>query len=224
MPDPADGVRAVVFDLDGTLIDSLPDLAAALNRSLARHGQAAIEGEQVKPMIGDGALMLLQRGYGARGLTPSDADIQVFLDDYQAHVTDLTSVYPEIPAVLATLAAQGYALAVCTNKPEASARKVLAALNLLAPFPVVIGGDTTPFRKPDPRHLQAVLDAIGVSPAQAVMIGDHPNDLATADGCGARAIFCAWGYGKSDAPLRADNPAQLPALIATLIPPHPPNG
>ena len=218
MPDPVGDKRAVVFDLDGTLIDSLPDLAAALNRSLARHGQAPITTDQVKPMVGDGALMLLQRGYSARGLTPSDADTDIFLADYQAHVTDLTSIYPEIPAMLATLAAQGYALAVCTNKPEASARKVLAALNLLAPFPVVIGGDTTPFRKPDPRHLQAVLDAIGVAPAHAVMIGDHPNDLATADGCGAGAIFCAWGYGQSDSPHRAASPAQLPALIATLLP------
>ncbi|HQT87753.1 MAG TPA: HAD-IA family hydrolase [Acidiphilium sp.] len=210
--------RAAIFDLDGTLIDSLPDLAAALNRSLARHGQAAVEAAAVKPMIGDGALMLLKRGYAVRGLVPSDEDVRVFLADYEAHVTDLTTVFAGIPAALATLAAQGLVLAVCTNKPEASARKVLAALDLEAPFQVVIGGDATPFRKPDPRHLQAVLDAIGVSAACAVMIGDHPNDLAAAAGCDAAGIFCSWGYGQSDAVHRVDTPAALPGLIGTILP------
>ncbi len=217
MADAVCGKRAAIFDLDGTLIDSLPDLAAALNRSLARHGEAPVEPALVKPMIGDGALMLLKRGYAVRGLVPSDADVQIFLEDYEAHVTDLTVVFAGIPQALATLADEGYVLAVCTNKPEVSARKVLAALDLEAPFQAVIGGDATPFRKPDPRHLQAVLDAIGVPASCAVMIGDHPNDLAAAAGCATTGIFCNWGYGRADAAFQVDEPAELAPMIGAIL-------
>lgn len=209
----AAGSKAVVFDLDGTLIDSLPDLAAALNRSLARHDCGPIEVAEVAPMVGDGAKVLLRKGYAARNLTPSAHDESVFLEDYEAHVTDLTEAYAGIPEVLAALKASGYALAVCSNKPEVSARKVLNALDLEQYFPVVIGGDMTPYRKPDPRHLGAVLEAMNIGKADAVMIGDHANDMATAAGLGAKAIFVTWGYGQSDAPVRVDQVSALPGVI-----------
>jgi len=206
-----------VFDLDGTLIDSLPDLAAALNRSLARHGEEPLGRADVALMVGDGAAMLLRRGYTARGLEASETDLALFLDDYEAHVTDLTEPYPGIPQALVDLRAQGLVLGVCTNKPEASARKVLAALDLERYFDAIIGGDTAPHRKPDPRHLQAVLTAIDVGASRAVMIGDHRNDMLAASGSDVAGIFVTWGYGRAEAAYQVDRPAELPMMIETVL-------
>ncbi|MCF3946738.1 HAD-IA family hydrolase [Acidiphilium sp. AL] len=211
--------RAVVFDLDGTLIDSLPDLAAALNRSLARHNTGPIARADVAPMVGDGARMLLKRGYAARSLEPGEDDEAEFLADYEAHVTDLTEPYPGIPEAVASLASLGYRLGLCTNKPEASARKVLSALGLERFFGVVIGGDATPYRKPDPRHLAAVLDGLGAPKHHAVMVGDHPNDLATAAGLEVPAIFVTWGYGRAEAPIMIDDAAALVPAVRRILEP-----
>jgi phosphoglycolate phosphatase len=201
--------KAVVFDLDGTLIDSLPDLAAALNRSLARHNCGPIGFADVKPMIGDGAKVLLEKGYAASGRQPTAEDETIFLADYEAHVTDVTEPYPGIPEALDALTAEGYVLGLCTNKPEVSARKVLAALDLDRFFPIVIGGDGTPFRKPDPRHLTAVLEAMAIDKSHAVMVGDHANDMATASGLGVPTIFVTWGYGKAEGTVSIDAVADL---------------
>lgn len=209
--------RGVVFDLDGTVIDSLPDLAAALNRSLARHGAAPVPHAEVSPMVGDGAKMLLRRGYAARGMEPSDEDETIFLADYEAHVTDLTEPYPGMVASLSALADRGYRLGMCTNKPEVSARKVLAALDLGRFFPVVIGGDATAHRKPDPRHLEAVLQAMEVMPQAAVMVGDHHNDIATASGLGVASIFVRWGYGQAEASVAIDEVSALLPAVERLL-------
>lgn len=210
--------QGVVFDLDGTLIDSLPDLAAALNRSLSQHEKTPIPRAEVAPMVGDGAKILLQRGYAARGLVPSAKDEAAFLADYEAHVTDLTECYPGIPEALAMLAASGYRIGLCTNKPENSARKVLKALDIIRFFPVVIGGETT-HRKPDPRHLGAVLEALEVDPASAVMVGDHKNDLATAAGLSVPAIFVTWGYGRAEAAFAVDRAEELLPTIRRILGP-----
>jgi phosphoglycolate phosphatase len=168
-------------------------------------------------MVGDGAKVLLQKGYAARGLSPSDEDEAIFLADYEAHVTDLTEPFPGIPDALTTLRNTGYRLAVCTNKPEVSARKVLAALDLEGFFDVVIGGDATPYRKPDPRHLQAVLSALDVTTKDAVMVGDHINDMSTASGLEVEAIFVTWGYGRTDAKTRVNTADQLPPLVDRIL-------
>lgn len=212
-------VQGVVFDLDGTVIDSLADLAAALNRSLARHDAEPVPREDVAPMVGDGAGVLLARGYEARGLTPNDEDRAIFSADYEAHVTDLVTCYPGIPEALAGLQDAGYRLGLCTNKPEGSTHKVLAALDLTRFFPVVIGGDATPYRKPDPRHLAAVLDKLGVEPAHAVMVGDHRNDLATAKGLDVPAIFVTWGYGRAEADHSIDSADQLVNTVRAILSP-----
>ncbi len=209
--------KAVVFDLDGTLIDSLPDLAGALNRSLARHGSPPVPLTEVAPMVGDGARVLLHKGYAARNLLPSDHDEAFFLADYEAHVTDLTKPFPGIPEALIALRDSGYQLGLCTNKPEVSARIVLSALDLDKFFPIVVGGDATTHRKPDPRHLAAVLAAMNVAKDQAVMIGDHANDMATASGLGVTAIFVTWGYGRTDAPVRVDRAIDLPEMVARVF-------
>ncbi len=209
--------KAVVFDLDGTLIDSLPDLAAALNRSLARHGRGPVPLPDVGPMVGDGAKVLLQKGYATFDLSPTAEDEAVFLADYEVHVTDLTEPYAGIPEALAALTAEGYVLGLCTNKPEVSARKVLAALDLDRFFPVVIGGDATPYRKPDPRHLAAVLSAMSIDKQDAVMVGDHANDIATASGLGVPSVFVTWGYGTAEGTVSIDAPAQLSGAVSHIF-------
>lgn len=206
--------QAVVFDLDGTLIDSLPDIAAAVNHVLARHGMAALAGGQIKAMIGDGAKMLLNRAFAAAGAQAGAADYAAFEVYYTAHSADLTVVYPGIAAALAALRDAGHVLGVCTNKPVAAAQAVLGALGLAGYFSAVTGGDSTPYRKPDPRHLAATLAALGTQ--DAVMIGDHHNDMAAAEGLGMPGIFVTWGYGEAASALVADDASEIFGLVAGL--------
>jgi phosphoglycolate phosphatase len=205
---------AVVFDLDGTLIDSLPDIATAVNHVLAWRGLEALPPMQIERMIGDGAKVLLDRALAARGEAAGEADMTVFMDWYTVHGADETRPYPGIIKALAALREAGHRLGVCTNKPAVAAREILASLGLDEYFDAVTGGDSTPYRKPDPRHLAATLAALGA--AEAVMVGDHFNDMAAAKGCGIPGIFAAWGYGTAAADHVAQTASELPALVAGL--------
>ena len=177
--------RTLLLDLDGTLVDSVPDLAAALNRLMAARGLAAFSRAEVTAMVGDGAAVLLARAFAARRTAQDDGALDAFLIDYTANTAVETRPFPGVIAGLDGLAAAGWRLAVCTNKPEAAARALLAALGMDHYFSAVGGGDTFPVRKPDPAHLIATLRAAGGDPGRAVMSGDHHNDVAAA----------AWGYG-----------------------------
>jgi phosphoglycolate phosphatase len=207
-------MRAVVFDLDGTLIDSLPDIASSVNVSLAARGLAALPADAIETMIGDGAKVLLTKAFAARGAEMTEADLAAFVTYYTAHSADETAPYPGIVDALRDLRAAGHPLGVCTNKPAVAAREVLASLKLDEFFDVVTGGDATPYKQPDPRHLEAAVTALGAS--EAVMVGDHYNDIAAAAGLGIPAIFAAWGYGSAESLYVARNAAELPGLIKDL--------
>jgi phosphoglycolate phosphatase len=218
--------RAVCLDLDGTLIDSAPDLAAALNRRLAAHGLAPHPLAAVKRMIGDGARVLLTRGFAAHGITLDDAalsaEVAAFIPDYDAHSLDETRPFPGVIETLDSLARAGFTLAIVTNKPEGPTHTILRALGLDARFATVAGGDSFPVRKPDPGHLLGALARIEVAPADAVMVGDHRNDLLAARGAGVAAIYAAFGYGEEDhrafgAAAAIDAFAALPDAIATVF-------
>jgi phosphoglycolate phosphatase len=187
-------LRTLVFDLDGTLVDSVPDLAAALNHLMAARGLAAFSLPEVTGFVGDGVAALVQRGFTARGVAQDAAALQAFNTDYNAHAADRTVAFPGVPETLARLAAEGWRMAVCTNKPETPARSLLAALGLEHFFAAVGGGDSFPVRKPDPAHLLATLAAAGGDPQRAVMVGDHHNDILAATGAGLPSILAAWGY------------------------------
>jgi phosphoglycolate phosphatase len=144
-------------------------------------------------MIGDGAKALLDRAFAARGGVAEPRHLTAFIADYQANPVRETICYPGIEAALTTLQEQGRQLGICTNKPIGPTRRILDALGLTRYFAAIIGGDSTPYRKPDPRHLAAVLAEMEV--ASAIMVGDHHNDLAAAAGLGMDAIFVTWGYG-----------------------------
>ena len=187
--------RTLVFDLDGTLVDSLPDLKSALNRLMAARGFAPFGDAEVARMVGDGAQVLLDRAFSARGASADSAALAAYLADYTAHSAVASRLYPGVAETLAGLRARGWLLAVCTNKPEVPARHVLAALGVDHFFAAVGGGDSFPVRKPDPRHLLATLEAAGGRIPDALMAGDHANDVAAARGAGIGCVFAAWGYG-----------------------------
>lgn len=214
--------RTLVLDLDGTLVDSLPDLSASLNRVLAARGLAPLAEATVRPMVGDGAPLLVARAFAARGAAPDADALPDFLADYTAHATAATRPFPGIPEALHALVASGWRLAVCTNKPERPARALLAALGLAPLLAAIGGGDSFATRKPDPGHLLATLAAAGGQPGAAVMVGDHRNDVAAAQGAGLPCIFAGWGYGPpgmaEGAALVARRADELPRLAARLLP------
>ena len=221
--------KAIAFDLDGTLVDSAPDLQAALNRVLTWAGRDTLELDRVKGMVGDGVQKLVERALAATGGVPDSEAVETlshwvsrFIDEYQSHDVELTHPYPGVPETLARLHEQGIALAVCTNKPQAATMHILEAFDLSKYFDAVLGGDVLDgVRKPDPMHLLATLAGLGVEPAEAVMVGDHLNDLACARGAGAPAVLCSYGYSRvpvsglgADAVI--DNFVDLPEALAGL--------
>ncbi len=190
-----DMARCMILDLDGTLVDSVPDLELSLNRLMAARGLAGFGYPAVAAMVGDGAAVLVERAFAAHGRTPDASALDDFLTDYGANTAGASVAYPGVEATLRQLFADGWKLAVCTNKPEVPARSLLAALGLNGLFAAIGGADSYPMRKPDPGHLLATLASAGGTVDRSVMIGDHKNDVAAALGAGVPCIFAAWGYG-----------------------------
>ncbi len=217
--------RTILFDLDGTLVDSVPDLTAALNRLLADRALAPFEEATVAGFVGDGVRALVERAFAARSQVADDATVDAFTADYTAHASEATRPYPGVADTLAALQAAGWRMAVCTNKPEQAARLLLADLGLDRFFAAIGGGDSFPARKPDPAHLTATLRAAGGEAARTLVVGDHRNDIAAATGAGIPAIFAAWGYSPPAAAEGATAVARafpdLPAIANALLPARP---
>lgn len=213
----------LLFDLDGTLVDSVPDLTGALNEVLGERGHAALNPEEVKPMIGDGVPMLVTRAFAARGGDAAEAAAMLprYIAVYEASATNLTRPYPGVTDTLADLRRQGYRIAVCTNKLQRAAENVLAGLGLAALCDGLAGGDRYKVKKPDPGHLLRLIDEMGGSPRRSAMIGDSENDIAAARAAGVPAIVMRYGYARRDpATLGADavldHFADLPAALLRL--------
>jgi phosphoglycolate phosphatase len=213
--------NCLVLDLDGTLVDSAPDLAAALNRVMGARGFSPFSLAEVTAMVGDGVKVLLDRAFAARGAVADAAALAAYSADYGANFAVATRPFPGAEAALRRLAEAGWRLAVCTNKPEAMARDVLAATGFSGLFAAVGGGDSFSTRKPDPVHLLATLAAAGADPARAVMIGDHRNDIHAASGAGVPGVFAAWGYGPpamaEGAAAVAQGFAEVPGIVEGLL-------
>ncbi len=191
-------LSAVVFDLDGTLVDTLPDLHAAVGALLAEAGHEAPAAAEVRTMIGDGARRLVERALAWAEASVDDAGLDAayrrFLEIYGAAPCRASRLYPHVEETLQALAARGVRLGVCTNKPQAPTEAILNTLGVDGLFGAVIGGDAVPRRKPDPAHLQAVLDRLSATPKAAVMVGDSRNDLAPARALGVPCILVDYGY------------------------------
>ncbi len=211
----------LVLDLDGTIVDSVPDLAAALNRLMALRGLAPFSLPETARLLGDGVQRLVDRAFAARGQTADAAAIDHYVADYGRNYAVASRLYPGAAVTLHALRADGWRLAVCTNKLEQPARDLLDALGLAGVFAAIGGGDSFPVRKPDPAHLLATLRAAGGVPDRAVMAGDHANDVAAARGARVPVIFAAWGYGRPEMAAGAEAIArdfsELPRLAAALL-------
>jgi phosphoglycolate phosphatase len=214
--------RTLLLDLDGTLADTVPDIAVALNRLMASRGLAPFGPGETASMVGDGVAVLVGRAFAARGQAQDERAVGDFSEDYGRHAAVESRAYPGVPALMRDLSAGGWRLAICTNKPEAAARALLEALGLMPMLCAVGGGDSFPVRKPDPAHLLATLRAAGGDPARSIMVGDHANDVAAARGAGVRSIFVTWGYGPIAMATGADavvhDMTALRAAIESLVP------
>jgi len=207
--------RLAVFDLDGTLVDSVDDLHASVNHALRAVGLPSRTVEEVRGFVGEGARILVTRAVAPHAELVEPA-LAAWRSHYEAHCLDRTRPYPGIDAVLA---GAGRALAVHTNKPGAMARKILAGLGLLARFAVVVGGDEAP-RKPDPTGLIEIMARVAATPAETVFIGDSRHDVATARAAGVTMVAVTWGFASSaelaraGATVFADSAADLAPWLA----------
>jgi len=194
----ADRFDAVLFDLDGTLIETAPDLCCALNHTLVKAGRECVELGQVRHMIGDGARVMLRLGLEATGRAPDDDEIEqwfaALLDYYWDHVADKSFAFPGVRPALDRLRAAGLKLAVCTNKPRRLSNRLFEQLKMSHYFDAVLGGDSLPVRKPHADHILGTLEAIGVASDRAVMVGDSANDLYVARNAGIPVILVTFGY------------------------------
>lgn len=192
--------RTVVFDLDGTLADTAPDLTASLNHTLGKLGRPAVPAEDVRHMVGHGVRALLRNGLAATGEVSEeliDEGFPIFFNYYAAHIADHTRPFPGVEEALAALEADGVKIAVCTNKLEALTFDLLAALGWKDRFAAVVGGDTLPVRKPDPAPLfEAIARAGGEGPA--AFVGDSITDTDTAKAAGLPCVALSFGF--SDRP------------------------
>ncbi len=208
-----------MFDLDGTLVDTGPDLTAALNHALATLGRAALPQADVQDMVGSGALRLIERGLAATGeeaRTLALAMMPVFLDYYASHIAEHSLPYPGVVAAMNGLATEGCVLAICTNKTERLARKLVDALGWSDRFVAILGGDSLPVRKPDPEHLLATIRAAGGDPADSAFVGDTHFDVNAGLSAGVPTI--AVGFGFSTEPVDGLGAAAVIHHYDALIP------
>lgn len=210
---------AVVFDLDGTLVDTAPDLCGTLNKLLVEHGRPAISLPDIRPMIGDGAAKMVERGFGATGGLPDDLTVLVrrFIELYEADIADESRPFPHVVDTLERMRAAGIRLGVCTNKLTGMSQRLLDALDLSRYFDVLVGGDV-PARKPDPRHVLMTVEKLGASTADALMVGDSLNDVAAAKAARVNVVAVTFGYTTTPvvelgADAVIDSFSELPPLI-----------
>lgn len=218
--------RAVVFDLDGTLVDSAPDLMGATNHILNSLGRRAISMDEVRTFVGHGARALVTRGLNATGGLPDGFDLErtykEFVAYYADHIADHSTVFDGLVPLLERLADAGIALGVCTNKLEGLSVQLLEALGLARHFGAVVGPDTLGIAKPDPRPYAETLARLGGGFDASVMVGDSETDILTARAAGVPVLAVPFGY--TPQPVSAFNPDRLiqhydeawPALMALL--------
>ena len=204
--------RVLIFDLDGTLIDSRADLAAAGNHARGAVGLPALPLSQVVGYVGDGVDKLIER------LVPEAvkraAAKHAFEEHYREHCCDATRPFDGLVEALDALRAQGWLLAVATNKPDVFTHLILRGCGIAGRFAAVRGGDGP--RKPDPGQLRSILDELGGEAARSWMIGDHHTDIRAGRAAGCRVLFCGWGMGRTDGdPVDATilEPRDLPKVL-----------
>ncbi|MGH6966929.1 MAG: phosphoglycolate phosphatase [Phenylobacterium sp.] len=193
----------IAFDLDGTLVDTAPDLIGTLNWLLAQEGITPLPLDEARPFIGRGARWMIERGFQAAGVMLEAGRIQPLFDrfiaHYVAHIADESRPFPGVVEALEALKAKGARLVVCTNKLTGLSVTLLQALDLARLFDAVVGADAAPAIKPDPRHLDAAIAAVGGSKDRAIMVGDAATDAGAARAAGVPLILVSFGYTETPA-------------------------
>jgi len=223
----ANSMLTIVFDLDGTLIDTAPDLIDALNFTLARHALPTVPYAQARSLIGGGARGMIERALILEGRSAATEDVDAlyasFVAHYAEHLADRSRPFPELEPVLDRLAQVGHRFAVCTNKLEWLSKRLLEALQLADRFSAICGPDTFGIHKPDPQMFRATVLKAGGEPHRAVMVGDSITDIRTARAANVPIVAVDFGY--TDVPVATLGPdrvisafGELPAAIAALGP------
>lgn len=207
-----------VFDLDGTLAETAGDLIGTLNVLLGREGLPALPLDEARELIGAGAKALIRRGFEVAGreLSPERHErlFADFLEHYGAHLCDHSHLYPGVVEALDRLEAEGFLLAVCTNKVEMHAVDLLEKLGVADRFAAICGRGTFPYSKPDPRHLTLTIERAQGDPARAVMVGDSRADIDAAKGAGIPVVAVTFGY--TDTPVDQLGPDRVIAHFSEL--------
>lgn len=201
----------VVFDLDGTLVDTAPDLIASLNAALALDDMSPVDADAFRPFAGRGGRVMLETAFARAGRRLDDATLMrlqaAFLDHYAESMPGTSRLFPGGLDALERLAGDGFRLAVCTNKPQFLARRLFERMGLSSRFAFVAGADTFAWKKPDPRHLTSTIAEAGGDPDGAVMVGDTVTDVDAAKAAGIPVVAVDFGY--SDVPARMLEPSAV---------------
>ncbi len=191
-------MAALLFDLDGTLVNSLPDIAESLNTLLTEQGQPTLSEATVRLMIGNGVPKLVERAFPHVAPVDKDPLVRRFLEIYEPRATRLTRPFAGVEDTLARLAAQGHSMAVVTNKPTGPAQKIVGDLGLAAWLPVVVGSEPGLPKKPDPAMLARAIDLLAAEGQQALLVGDSAADAGAAAAHGCPCVIVSYGYAKVD--------------------------
>lgn len=201
----------IVFDLDGTLVDTAPDLLGSLNHSLATGPVPMVDSAGFKRFVGHGGRVMIERAYAAhqKELLAAEHDrlFTLFIDHYNQNIPGLSRPYPGVLDALDRFEKAGYLLAVCTNKHEVPSKALLTALGMDKYFAAICGQDTFAFRKPDPRHLTETIAMAGGDPDRALMVGDSQTDIETAKAAGIPVVADDFGY--TDLHVREYEPTKI---------------
>jgi phosphoglycolate phosphatase len=217
----------IVFDLDGTLIDTAPDLIDTLNFTLSQHGLPTVPYEEARPLIGGGARGMIEKALLLEGRSAATADVDAlyapFVAHYAEHIADRSQPFPGLEPALDEMARAGHRLAVCTNKLEWLSKRLLDAMQLSGRFAAICGQDTFAVQKPDPRIFRSTVLQAGGEPHRAIMIGDSITDIRTARAANVPVVAVDFGY--TDVPVATLGPdrvissfAELGAAVAALAP------
>lgn len=221
--------RLCIFDLDGTLADTAPDLVAALNHVLAAEGLPQADFETARAFVGHGARVLIERAHRAHDIELDDARAieltEQFVGFYAQNIAGDTMLFPHVLDAMEEMAEDGWAFAICTNKRESLARQLLDALDLTERFDAICGGDTFAERKPNGQHILKTIEAAGGDPARSVMVGDSPPDVLAAKDANVPVIAVSFGYsnepiGSLDPDIIIDTFADLQEKADELVPSH----
>jgi phosphoglycolate phosphatase len=206
-----------MFDLDGTLVDSLEDLTDAVNHMLTGFGRPSLTPASVRRLVGKGAYNLVRRALETESEVAITRGVELYVAYNSAHVADKSALYPGAREALRQLAENGMRLVVISNKQEVLCHLIMEALGIAHLFEIICGGNTFPEMKPSPLPLLQALERLGIPAQDAVMVGDSINDIQAGHQAGVTTIGCTWGYGGMEELAGADYCAASPGDVATIL-------